>query len=89
MILKKDWVLQIDPRIFRELRKFPGKDQGRILSIIEKLPSDPFYGDIQKMKKEINVWRRRFGSYRIFYELILGSKVIYVFHAERRTSKTY
>jgi mRNA-degrading endonuclease RelE of RelBE toxin-antitoxin system len=41
------------------------------------------------MKGEENVWRRRAGAYRIFYELIPKTKIIYVFRVERRTSKTY
>jgi mRNA-degrading endonuclease RelE of RelBE toxin-antitoxin system len=86
---RKNWALQIDPRVFKELRKLPHKDSGRILFTIENIPTDPFYGDVQKMKKEKNVWRRRAGSYRIFYELIPSSGSIHVFHVERRTSKTY
>jgi len=41
------------------------------------------------MKGEENVWRRRVGAYRIFYELISKEKTINVFRVERRTSKTY
>ncbi len=87
--LNKNWVLQIDSNIYKKLKKIPRKDSGRILSTLDDLSVDPFYGDIQKMKNEKNVWRRRAGSYRIFYELIDGTKTIYVFHVERRTSKTY
>ncbi|PIQ07418.1 MAG: hypothetical protein COW72_00415 [Candidatus Nealsonbacteria bacterium CG18_big_fil_WC_8_21_14_2_50_37_10] len=43
----------------------------------------------KKMRGEKNVWRRRVGAYRIFYELIQKEKVIHVFWVERRTSKTY
>jgi len=53
------------------------------------LPSNPYRGDIEKMKGEENIWRRRIGAYRIFYEIIPKEKVIYVFRAERRTTKTY
>ena len=46
-------------------------------------------GDIEKMKGEINNWRKRIGNYRIFYEIIPKDKTIYVFHVERRASNTY
>jgi len=85
----KDWVLQIDLVVFKTLKKIPRKDAERILFTIENLPLNPFSGDIQKMRDQKNVWRRRIGVYRIFYELVPQSKIISVFWVERRTSKTY
>lgn len=61
----------------------------RMLFVIQSMPSDPFSGDIQKMKGQEHVWRRRIGAYRIFYELLPKESLIHVFHIERRTSKTY
>ena len=81
--------MQIDPRVLKNLEKIPRKDTERVLFTIQNLPSNPFNGDIQKMRDEKNVWRRRIGAYRIFYELIPQSKIVFVFWLERRTSKTY
>ncbi len=89
MNLKRNWVLQVDPAVFKNLKRMPRKDVERILFIIQNLPSNPFTGDIQKMKGEKNVWRQRIGSYRIFYEILPDLNIIHVFRAERRTSKTY
>jgi mRNA interferase RelE/StbE len=89
MISNKNWVLQIDSAVFKVLQKMPRKEVKRLLAVIERLPLNPFSGDIQKMKGEENVWRRRVGSYRIFYELILKERIIYVYQIERRTSTTY
>lgn len=89
MNLKKSWVLQIDPAVLKTLKKIPRRDAERILFVIENLPLNPFSGDIRKMKGEENVWRRRVGAYRIFYELIFKTRVIHVYQLERRTSKTY
>ena len=86
---KTNWVLEIDPVIFKILKKIPRKDAQRILFAIENLSLNPYGGDIQKMKDEKNVWRRRIGSYRIFYEIISQLRIINVFWLERRTSKTY
>jgi len=41
------------------------------------------------MKGEDDTWRRRTGSYRIFYKIKNEDEIILVFHIERRTSKTY
>lgn len=86
---KTIWVLQIDPKVSKILKKFPQKDTKRIVNIIDQLPVNPYIGDIQKMQGEQNVWRRRIGSYRLFYEVITTEKVIHVFHVERRTTTTY
>ena len=65
--LKAIWVLQIDPTLEKDLKRFPQKDKKRILDVIKDLAIDPYTSDIQKMKGERNVWRRRIGSYRLFY----------------------
>jgi len=50
---------------------------------------NPFLGDIEKIKGEENIWRRRVGAYRIFCEIVSQDRIIYVFRVERRTSSTY
>lgn len=85
----KNWVLQIDPEVLKSLKKFPQKDCKRITVVIESLSTNLFGGDIQKMKGEINVWRRRIGSYRVFYEILPEENIIHVYHVERRTTQTY
>lgn len=84
-----NWLLQVDPQVYKDIKKFPKKDVKRILEAIETLPINPYAGDIQKMSGEEDVWRRRVGEYRIFYEIIAMNKILHVFHVERRTTKTY
>ena len=81
--------MQIDDIVYKFLGGIPRPDSERILYVIQNLPRDPFRGDIQKMKGEKNIWRRRIGNYRVRYELIPVEKVIHIFLAERRTSKNY
>lgn len=85
----KRWDLQVDPNVFKVLKKIPRHDAEVILELIRLLPTSPYFGDIQKMKGEDNTWRRRVGSYRIFFRIKTAEKVVLVFHLERRTSKTY
>ena len=89
MNLNENWRLKIRDNIYKVLSKFPEKDQKRLIKVIEELPLNPYFGDIEKMQGEENTWRRRVGSYRIFYEIRTPERVIYVFRLERRTSKTY
>lgn len=83
------WVLEIDPSVFRTVRKLPREDAKRISLVIRALPLNPYAGDIEKLGGMEDTWRRRVGAYRIFYKLLGREKKIVVFHLERRTSATY
>lgn len=89
MDLPKGWDLQIDSSVFKTLKKIPRQNAEVILNVIRLLPLNPYFGDIQKMKGENNAWRRRIGSYRIFYKIKIAERAILVFHLKRRTSNTY
>lgn len=89
MTSERNWVLQIDPPVAKVLKKIPRNTAKRIATTIENLPTNPYGGDIQKMKGEKHVWRRRIGEYRIFFEIIPEQSILHVFHVERRTSTTY
>lgn len=89
MSSSKSWDLQIDPGVFKNLKKVPRHDAEIILEVVRLLPVNPYFGDIRKMKGGENTWRRRVGVYRIFYGIKISKKTILVFHLERKTSKTY
>ena len=89
MNLSADWLLQVDPQVHKDIKRFPKKDVNRMLEVIEILPINPYAGDIQKMTGEDDVWRRRVGEYRVFFEIITKAKILHVFRVERRTSKIY
>lgn len=84
-----NWELQVDPGIYKTLKRIPLGEAQKILEVLSQLAQNPYFGDLQKIKGEKNVWRRRVGSYRIFFEIYPKEKVVYVFHLERRTTSTY
>ena len=84
-----NWELRIDGRVYKDLSKVPRNYADKIIGVIESLKYDPYVGDIQKIKGEERVWRRRVGKYRIFYEIYPDRKFISIFHVEIRGSKTY
>jgi len=81
--------LRIDERVYKDLHKVPKDYADKIIGVIESFALDPYAGDIQKIKGERYVWRRRVGDYRVFYEIYPERKFISVFHVEIRSSKTY
>lgn len=83
------WLIRVRGEVYKNLAKFPTKNRDRLVRTIASLTLNPMAGDIEKMRGEENTWRRRIGAYRIFYEIIVSEKVVYVFRVERRGSKTY
>jgi mRNA-degrading endonuclease RelE of RelBE toxin-antitoxin system len=51
------------------------------------LENNPFSGAIKRLQPP--GWRRRVGSYRIFYDLFAKERQVVVTAVERRTSTTY
>jgi len=83
------WKVLVDESALKKLHRFQKGDYKRLVRAISELSVNPYFGDVKKMKGESNVWRRRVGSYRIFYELYTKRKVVYVYDVKRRTSTTY
>ncbi|MBI2003691.1 MAG: type II toxin-antitoxin system RelE/ParE family toxin [Parcubacteria group bacterium] len=86
---KQSWALKIDYRVYKVLSKIPKEYARKILNVIKSFSLNPFVGDIEKVKNQENSWRRRVGSYRIFYDIKMKEKIIEVTWVERRTSNTY
>ena len=89
MNLLQNWDLKIDPSVLKTFTKISKKYAVTLDLAIKDLPSNPYFGDIQKLKGEDESWRRRIGRYRIFYKIKTTEKVILVYKVERRTSNTY
>lgn len=83
------WIVIVDSAAEKSLRKIPKNDIERVKAAIDEFVINPYAGDIEKMEGEIDTWRRRVGSYQIFYEVRTKDRVIYVFKVKRRTSNTY
>lgn len=81
--------MEVDPTVYKKLTRIPRNYAERITVVIGLLPTNPYFGDIEKLKGEDNAWRRRVGPYRVFYRVIISLRKILVFKVERRTSGTY
>lgn len=83
------WKIHVARRAEKQLNHFPGKDRERILAALQMMREDPFSGDIARLKGRPLAWRRRVGSYRIFFDLYPDQLLIEVVDISRRTSTTY
>lgn len=83
------WNVLVDPAVNKQLRRVPKKDADRIFAAITDMVANPYSGDVVRMQGAEDVWRRRVGAYRVFYEVSPSEKLVYVYQVVRRTSTTY
>lgn len=83
------WELQIAKAAKKNLRKFPKKDQRRVVFALRDFVNNPYFGDIEKIEGEANTWRRRIGNYRIIYDINIKNNLVLIRDIRRRTSTTY
>lgn len=84
-----NWHVEVASSVPKILKRIPRKDAERIEVAIETFSEDPFVGDIIKLGGEENSWRRRVGSYRIFFEVFHDERTVLIQDIRRRGSKTY
>lgn len=83
------WTLRVAARAAKNLAKAPAKSQRLIRAALEEMALNPFSGDIVRLHSERATWRRRVGSYRIFFDVYPDSQMVDVVDIDRRTSTTY
>lgn len=60
-----------------------------MLLALDEIVVDPYFGDIKKVKGELDTWRRRVGRYRITYAVFVIEKIIKVTDMEIKSDNTY
>ena len=83
------WTVIVAKAAQKQLARFPANDRNKIAATIRTMAENPFGGDIIKLEGENNRWRRRAGSYRIFFTIDSPSRTLAVSAVVRRTSTTY
>ena len=83
------WTVIVGKSARKSLVKLPAKDLDKIRTALLAMAADPFSGDTIKLEGESNRWRRRVGSYRIFFSVDGTSRKVEVSAIVRRTSTTY
>ena len=89
MYSNETWRVAVEPPVRKMLKRLSKEDHVRVISAIQSLIIDPYGGDLQKLNGTEDSWRRRVGSYRLFFELSQSERRVDIFKIERRGSKTY
>lgn len=83
------WTLRLARRAEKLFAKTPAKSQRLLRAALEEMQYNPFSGDIVRLKSERSTWRRRVGSFRIFFDVYPDEQLVDVVDIDRRTSTTY
>ena len=83
------WKVEVSNNALKFLKRIAAKDATRIKAALVGMVENPYVGDLEKMKGEENVWRRRIGNYRIIFEVLQSEHLIAVYNIKRKTSNTY
>lgn len=83
------WEVRRARRVDKQLQIISADYRNKLESVIKNFKNNPFEGDIEKIKGEENIWRRRVGAYRILYEIFTKERVVLIADIRRRTSTTY
>jgi mRNA-degrading endonuclease RelE of RelBE toxin-antitoxin system len=83
------WTIVVAKAAQKQLRRIPTRDRDRIAAAIRGMPAAPFQGDIVKLEGQEDRYRRRVGSFRIFFQADKTNRTVAISAIVRRTSTTY
>lgn len=89
MISNVNWDLKLSNAAARSMRSIPERDRARINTASNSMKGDPFTGDVAALKQYQGLFRRRFGSWRLIYELDTDQRIVMIHDILRRSSSTY
>jgi mRNA-degrading endonuclease RelE of RelBE toxin-antitoxin system len=84
-----NWNLLVTGPAQKQLRRIPEKDRERVKAALLAIEDEPFSGDLVRLQAQPAAWRRRVGSYRIFFDVDYEQRHVVVTAIVRRTSNTY
>ncbi|RJQ29724.1 MAG: hypothetical protein C4589_04505 [Peptococcaceae bacterium] len=73
---EKKFKVILDKQAAKYLKKLESKQKDKILNILSKMSSNPFTGDIETIKGKPGYYRRRIGSHRLKFLVMLKEKEI-------------
>lgn len=84
------WTVNVAKPAQRALSRVQAPDHERILATLVSMQAASFGGDLKHLTNDARArYRRRVGSWRIFFDADPHERIIWVKAIERRTSTTY
>ncbi len=89
MSSSKTWTVVAGKRAQKVIARAPKHDQERLRTALKEMGSDPFTGDIERLKDERAAFRRRVGDWRIFFDVYAEQRLVEVTDIARRPTTTH
>jgi len=83
------WALRIEKKAQKQLRRLPKPDRQRIASALDQMLENPYGGDVLRLQGMLGDFRRRVGSYRIFFSVEASLGIVHIHAVLRRKTTTY
>ena len=83
------WRVLLRKRAQKAVARAPRPEQERLRDAIKEMESDPFAGDVDRLKGERTAFRRRVGDWRVLFDVHREIRPVEVRSIERRTTTTY
>ena len=84
------WKVTVAKPALRALSRTQDSERRRIQAALASIEIAPFSGDLKHLSNDPRgAYRRRVGSWRIFFDVDTQDGFVYVTAIERRTSTTY
>lgn len=83
------WVLRIEKKANKQLRRLPKTDRKRIASALDQMLESPYGGDVLRLQGLLGDFRRRVGNYRIFFSVEPPLRLVHIHSVLRRKTTTY
>ena len=81
------WDYRLAHRAVKNLERFPKRDRERIVAALDGMKLDPFAGDVRPIQGEVNLYRRRVGSYRIYVRPLAARRLLDIPEITRKQSR--
>ncbi len=77
--------VELSSKALQSLSKLDISDKKRAFDKIESLENTPFPAGYRKLSGKNDVYRLRFGNFRILYKISKPEHTILIFHIEKRS----
>jgi len=77
--------VELSSKAFRALSRLDVSDKKRAFDKIESLENTPYPAGYKKLSGENDIYRLRFGNFRILYKVSKTEHTILIFHIEKRS----
>ncbi|TSC71953.1 MAG: hypothetical protein G01um101470_450 [Parcubacteria group bacterium Gr01-1014_70] len=83
------WEVRVKKPAQKNLKRAPRHEREGLIRVLEEMTHNPFSNNITSLTNERATFRRRFGDFRIFFDIYRDHRLVEIVDIDRRTTTTY